>query len=454
MLRLKKAVLFLFAALAYISAVSQTVITPKWSVPTTGDTGWDSPAIGPDGTVYIGDISGWLWAVNPDGSVKWNVPVGTDISGSSPSLTADGSTLYIGEMASPGRMFSISTADGSINWEWTLPAPAHIISTPEPGQQIGGGINSTPAISYDETTIYFGTGNWLECNPCEEDIYDDRLIALDVSVSPPVLKWELAGTVMDAVQHLDRVSFWASPSIAPDSTIYIGNFNGFLYHVRDHGTDYEILHRFNFDTHATPLAADEGIAPEIWSSAAIDDDGTVYVQANDGRGWALNPDLTEKWRFEFLYGGTYFDNFSSPVLTANGLVIMGNEKGYVLGINRDNGTLTWRYPDTDTPTEEWWRSATCTGDGTLIIGSEKSGKYFGISAEDGSLLWTTSEIGLETGCFPAVADDGTIYLTGGYEGGLYAFEGNLATGRHPVAQGHEQQHEYRQEGQHGRNKHH
>ena len=31
-------------------------------------------------------------------------------------------------------------------------------------------------------------------------------------------------------------------------------------------------------------------------------------------------------------------------------------------------------------------------------------------------------IGTETGCFPAIADDGTIYLTGGYDGGLFAFD--------------------------------
>ena len=66
-----------------------------------------------------------------------------------------------------------------------IPAPTHLTTTPEPGQQLGGGCNSPCALSHDEGTIYFGTGNWMECNPCSEDIFDDRLIALDVSGSVP-----------------------------------------------------------------------------------------------------------------------------------------------------------------------------------------------------------------------------------------------------------------------------
>jgi len=418
-------VLLLFAA---TQVTSQVIKTPEWSVPTTGDTGWDSPAIGPDGTIYIGDISGWLWAVNPDGTVKWNVAIGTNLSGGSPTFTNDGATIYISESTSPGKMFSINAADGIINWEWTLPAPAHITSTPEPGQQIGGGINSTAAISYDQNTLYFGTGNWLECNPCSEDIFDDRLIALDVSTNPPTLKWELKGLQEDAQVNESRVSFWAAPSIAPDGSIYAGNFNGILYHIQDNGSTFQILQKKD-------LLADMPLAnkpmtdgypaevAEIWSNAAIDDDGTVFLQSNNGIGWALNADLTEKWSFPFLHNDTLYDNFLAPALTPNGLVIMAAENGYIYGLDKTNGAEVWKYPNTPTPPEEWWRFASVNQDGICILGSEKSGKYFAIDVNTGLYAWETDEIGLETGSCPAIAPDGTIYVTGGYDGGLFAFAG-------------------------------
>lgn len=54
------------------------------------------PAIGADGTVYVGSNDDKLYAFNPDGSLKWDS--GTTIGGnvfSSPAIGADG-TVYIG----------------------------------------------------------------------------------------------------------------------------------------------------------------------------------------------------------------------------------------------------------------------------------------------------------------------------------------------------------------------
>jgi outer membrane protein assembly factor BamB len=407
---------------------SQEIKYPKWSVssgkPDKGDTGWNSPAIDSEGTVYFGAKNGKMWAVHPDGSIKWVKKIAKNLAGSSAVLTPDGDAFYIGEQAHPGRMLLVDTRDGNIIWEYSLPEPDHLHNTPESGQKLGGGINSTPSISDDGNTIYFGTGNWVECNPCKEDIYDDRLFALDVSGGEPKLKWILKGSEVDKVQNNFRLSIWPAPSIAPDGTIYISNFNGFLYHIADKGETYEILHRFNFFVVRTQKAVNEEIPPEIWSSCAIDKDGIVYISSNDGQMWAFNPDLTVKWNYKYEYDGEFYEAFASPILTPNGLVIMGNEKGYFIGHDKTTGALKWRYPDTDNPPEEWWRTPSVNQEGVLVVGSEKSGKYFGIDSHDGRLVWETPEIGLETGCFPAIADDGTIYVTGGFNGGLFALPGN------------------------------
>lgn len=420
--------LFIVILLTSCSAEVNNVMTPKWSIssgePDEGDTGWHSPAIGPDGTVFFGAKNGKMWAVNPDGTIKWVKQLGMDLAGSSAVLTADGKAFYIGEQAHPGRLFFVNADDGEIIWTYNLPAPEHLAGTPEPEQLLGGGINSTPSISHDGNTIYFGTGNWVECNPCSEDIYDDRLFALDVSGNEPRLKWVMKGSVVDSIQNEFRLSIWPAPSIAPDGTIYVSNFNGFLYHIKDKGDSFEILHRYNFFNIRSSKAVRELIPPEIWSSCAIDKDGTVYISSNDGQMWAFYSDLSVMWNYKYEYDGEFFEAFASPILTPNGLVIMGNEKGYLNGHDKDTGELKWKYPSTDDPPEEWWRTPSVNAEGVLIVGSEKSGKYFGISSEDGSLVWETPTIGLETGCFPAIADDGTIYVTGGFNGGLFALPGS------------------------------
>jgi hypothetical protein len=53
-----------------------------------------SPAIGGDGTVYIGSGDDSVYAINPDGTKKWSFATGSEVY-SSPAIAADG-TVYVG----------------------------------------------------------------------------------------------------------------------------------------------------------------------------------------------------------------------------------------------------------------------------------------------------------------------------------------------------------------------
>jgi len=53
-----------------------------------------SPAIGSDGTIYVGSNSGTLYAINPDGSPRWQYSAGAEIL-FSPVIGSDG-TIYVG----------------------------------------------------------------------------------------------------------------------------------------------------------------------------------------------------------------------------------------------------------------------------------------------------------------------------------------------------------------------
>jgi len=105
----------------------------KWKFSTKGAI-HSHPAIGSDGTIYIGAWDHNLYAINPDGSLKWSFPTGGQIN-ASPTLGSDG-TIYIG--AWDRNLYAINPK-GALKWKFTTK----------------GEIFSTPAIGLDGT-LYIG----------------------------------------------------------------------------------------------------------------------------------------------------------------------------------------------------------------------------------------------------------------------------------------------------------
>ena len=108
----------------------------KWKYDTGGDVK-SSPAIGSDGTIYVGSDSDKLYAIHPDGSLKWNYTTEGNVH-SSPALGADG-TIYVG--SKDDHLYAINP-DGSLKWKF----------------KGGGEISSSPAIG-DDGRIYVGCGD-------------------------------------------------------------------------------------------------------------------------------------------------------------------------------------------------------------------------------------------------------------------------------------------------------
>jgi hypothetical protein len=95
-----------------------------------------SPAIGPDGTIYVGSDDEYLYAIDPmDGSYKWFYDLG-DYVESSPAIGADG-TVYVG---SDNNYLYAIYPDGTQKWSFPT----------------GGPIYSSPAIGPDGT-VYVGS---------------------------------------------------------------------------------------------------------------------------------------------------------------------------------------------------------------------------------------------------------------------------------------------------------
>jgi outer membrane protein assembly factor BamB len=246
----------------YVGAQTNTL---KWTRQ-TGDCVFSSPAIGADGTVYVGSTDGNVYALNPaDGSVKWSFATGGSVL-SSPAIGADG-TVYFG--GDDGYVYALNPADGSVKWSHAT----------------GGSVLSSPAIGADGT-VYIGSN-------------DHNVYALNPSDGS--VKWSYA--TGGAVE--------SSPAIGADGTVYVGSDDAKLY----------ALNPIDGSVKWTYLTGDW-----VRSSPAIGADGTVYVVSWDRNIYALNPsDASVKWSYT-TGGGVN----SSPAIGADGTVYVGSDKLYAL----------------------------------------------------------------------------------------------------------------------------
>ena len=110
-------------------------LTPGGGLPGNDDdslhyrSGITSPALGPDGTLYMGHVDGLYALEQATGRLKWGVGMGSVVS--SPAVGADG-TVHVG--SSDGYLYAITPA-GKVRWQF----------------KTAGQVNSSPAIGADGT---------------------------------------------------------------------------------------------------------------------------------------------------------------------------------------------------------------------------------------------------------------------------------------------------------------
>ena len=323
--------------------------------------GLGSPAIGPDGTIYVptGLVSegvGYLYAVNPDCTQKWVFQLPGAPASTAPAIAADG-TIYI-HANGPQNLVSIETLtavnpDGTMKWQFQFNGGMGIFTDP---------VQSSPAIAPDGT-IYIGSEdtNLYALNP-------DGTIKWAVSptisgiTSSPAIGPDGTIYIMDATCTLfafapDGDSLWsfplsvgtcydASPTVGTDGTIYMGGpFEQNLYAINSNGT----------------LKCTFLTGSRITSTPAIATDGTIYV-GSDGL-YALNPDCSLKWKFP---SSTVLFSSASPVIGADD-TIYWRKSWTAYAVNPD-GTQKWSLGVDASPSNMLDPSGAIGGDGTLWFG--------------------------------------------------------------------------------------
>jgi outer membrane protein assembly factor BamB len=275
--------------------------TLKWKYETGGPI-FSDPAVAADGTIYITSCDHRLYSLNPSGTLKWKFNTG-DIVSASPVIADDG-TIYIGH--SQGRVFAINP-NGTELWHYDLP----------------NDIYGSAALGHDGT-IYIGC--WNNC-----------FYALNPNGT---LKWSFpTGNKVKGV-----------PSLASDGTIYLGSWDGYLYALYPNGT----------------MQWRCGVGSGTETTPAMAEDGTIYIGGDDL--YAVYSNGTLRWTF---YLGNNRHIFTScPAISADGTIYVGVDvgettAGEILAVN-PNGTERWRKLISD----EWCDSSPAiAADGSVYIGS-------------------------------------------------------------------------------------
>jgi outer membrane protein assembly factor BamB len=324
-----------------------------------------SPAVGPDGTIYVGvaygttPYTGAVFALDRNGNQKAPFFPTSQQVDSSPIVAPDG-TIYVG--CEDGNLYALNP---DLTKKWAFPAYSN------------GFVDSSPAIGADGT-IYFGAGDY-------DDLANSALYALTPDGK---LLWRK--TVGDWVE--------SSPVIGADGTIYFGSWDKNIYAVAPDGTE-----KWHVTTNA-----------QVISSAAIAADGTVYIGSLDGNLYALSPDGRTKWTFST---GSIV---AAAVIGPDGTIYVGSSAGDFNALNPDgpdDSRLKWKFQSP----KAIFSTAAVRSDGSIVFGGQD---HFvrALNPDDGTQRWAYQTGGVVDSS-PVVAADGSIYV-GSLDGKLYAFNGN------------------------------
>ena len=374
----------------------------NWEADIGGDTIYSSPAIGADGTIYIGGGDGKVYALDgATGAKKWDFKIGSSAIYSSPAIGLDG-TVYIsgavGAIGSKVSVFALDGATGAKKWEF--------VTDFANGSYGSDTVSATPAIGTDGT-VYVGGGN--------------KVFALDGMTGAK--KWQFVSAGM--------ITF-SSPAIGVDGTIYIGDTtHDFTTTNADFssGTVYAIdsttgAKKWEFDTGGSYIS----------SSPAVGADGTVYVigidnnkSGQEGTIFALiGATGAKKWQFSMGYTSNN-PSVPSPAIGSDGVVYVTSQNT-VYALNGTTGVKKWEFAGFyfGTPSPAVGFDGTVYVAGALPPSSNSTGgAVYALDGATGNRKWVfTDSLLAPLASSPAIGLDGTIYIGSGLNSGgkVYAIK--------------------------------
>ncbi|MFT4637030.1 MAG: outer membrane protein assembly factor BamB [Verrucomicrobiales bacterium] len=197
----------------------------------------------------------------------------------------------------------------------------------------------------------------------------------------------------------------SSVAIGPDGTLYVATYDSTLIALHpDTG----------IEKWSVTVGAEDNAVGVIRSSPAIAEDGAIIVTTNAGFVHALNTLGEQLWSFEI---GS--ESRSSAAIDTNGNIYFGAADGKLYCLN-SAGQMQWAYAvdDAGTDTSRLYSSPAIDGDGHIYVGSG-NGFLYSLTAA-GALRWKY-ETPEAVDSSPAIDQSNRIYF-GSRNGSIYCLD--------------------------------
>lgn len=313
------------------------------------------PVIEANGDIIVATDAGLLCALNPaTGSNLWTFNAGqgyasNDLS-TSPAILPNGIILWPG----PGNQLFAVDADGHKLWSLVFPAmllsPAVSSATKVYVADVNGDLSS---VGIGRTggrvlwTLRLGGGNGAT--------FGSPAIGPNGTVYTTVDHEAVAVTDEGSLGHVEwrfnvGAAIEVSPAIAPDGTVVIGTNSPYQYGLTPNGQVRWKVRRES----------------ETYSSTSVTRDGLAYYGDNNGVVYVTNASTGEPVvRYQGLHGV-----WSIPLVDAEHDVYFGTQGGHIYGFTYQGKKLF--DINAHGPIDSY---PALTGNGTLIIGTEKGLLY-------------------------------------------------------------------------------
>lgn len=321
--------------------------TISWTF-STGDAIHSSPAIGLDGTIYVGSDDGHLYAVHPDGTEKWKYDAGSPV-GAIPAVGTDGTVYFIND----NRLLALDPGAGTEKWIHSFEEPVYSASpalAADGSVYVGahdglhaidrfgeekwvfqnGSINfESPSVGPDGT-IYVGTDLiFWAINPDGTEKWKNTDALGNEARHAPTIDANTVLYVINVYQDLsalnsDGTKKWITsahpypPSIGTDGTLYVAKMDW-------EDGEQSVLAALDPEDGSTKwMKTLEGL---VSTRPALGDDGLIYVGTSSGTFYALDEDGNIEWDLSVGSGIS-----SSPTIGSDGTIYFGNDDGKLYAV--------------------------------------------------------------------------------------------------------------------------